>query len=141
MNQSPPNRPRVSAAVLRFDGREVLMVQHRRSDGTTYWQLPGGGVEPDEEPEAAVLRELVEETGLTGRIVRQLFAIPYKYGLSTTYLVAVDNFSPLRLGYDPEEQGAEHQKLIDVAWHPIDTMSNNPEIKALTQALVTLASS
>src|SRR5690348_4872450 len=83
------DRPRVSAAVLRHDGQEALMVQHRRRDGTTYWQLPGGGVEAGETPEAAVLRELREETGIEGRIVQFLFAIPYKYGQSMTFLVEV----------------------------------------------------
>lgn len=32
------------------------------------WTLPGGGIEFGEHPEAAVLRELEEETGLTGRV-------------------------------------------------------------------------
>ena len=55
-------RPRVSAAVLRDAGREVLMAPHRGRDGATYWQLPGGGVLPGERPEEAVLRDLREET-------------------------------------------------------------------------------
>lgn len=32
------------------------------------WTLPGGGIEFGEAPEAAVLRELEEETGLVGRV-------------------------------------------------------------------------
>jgi 8-oxo-dGTP diphosphatase len=139
LSQHSPNRPRVSAAVLRADRREVLMVQHHRPNGTTYWQFPGGGIEAGEHPETAVLRELAEETGLAGRIVQQLFVIPYKYGLSTTYLVAVEDHTSLHLGYDPEERDAEHQKLADVAWQALDAMGDNPEIEALKQVLAKVA--
>ena len=34
------------------------------------WTLPGGGIDFGEAPEAAVLRELEEETGLVGRVER-----------------------------------------------------------------------
>jgi len=47
---------------------EVLVV--RASSRTAVegsWFLPGGGLEFGEAPETAVLRELAEETGLTGR--------------------------------------------------------------------------
>lgn len=133
--EQPQNRPRVSAAVIWPQGMEVLMVQHQRQDGTTYWQLPGGGVLPGESLETAVLRELREETGLEGVVGRQLYSIPYKYGISTTFLVRVDRTAEPRLGYDPEEMNQQHRKLIGVAWQKINDMQGNPEIGPLFQVL------
>jgi 8-oxo-dGTP pyrophosphatase MutT (NUDIX family) len=124
-------RPRVSGAVLRADNQEVLMVQHLRTDGTSYWQLPGGGVNSGEELEAALLRELREETGLEGRVERVLFAIPYKYGTSTTFLVTVEPDAEPTLGYDPEERNEQHRKLIAVAWQRLQDMQGNPEVEQL----------
>ena len=129
------DRPRASAAVLRDAGREVLLVKHRRRDGSEFWQLPGGGMLPNERPEEAVLRELREETGLVGRIVRFLFTIPYKYGTSTTFLVEVDPAARACLGCDPEEAEADHRKLVDVAWFLLAEVRENPEVKHLLRVL------
>ncbi len=111
------------------------MVKHRRPAGAEYWQLPGGGMLTGESPEVAVLRELYEETGLVGRIIRLLFTIPYKYGLSTTFLVEVDAGAETVLGVDPEEADADHRKLVDVAWLPVMDMRENPEVKEFLRAL------
>jgi 8-oxo-dGTP diphosphatase len=128
-------RPRASAVVFRANDTEILMVKHQRADGTTYWQLPGGGVLPSERPEDAVIRELIEETGLSGRVIRKLFTIPYVYGLSTTFLVEVDRHDDARLGSDPEEEGWQQPKLVDLAWIPVSQARKNPEVKHLLRAL------
>lgn len=45
----------------------VLLVRFESEDGSrTWWATPGGGLEPGETYERAVLRELAEETGLEG---------------------------------------------------------------------------
>lgn len=125
------DRPRVSAAVLRHNATEILMVQHRHADGRTYWQLPGGGVIPPEPPESAVLRELQEETGLTGTVHQHLFTIPYRLGTSTTYLVSVAPQAVARLGHDPEEVNDAHQKLAAVAWRRLEQAADSPEVGIL----------
>jgi 8-oxo-dGTP pyrophosphatase MutT (NUDIX family) len=60
------------ALVLLVDAHGRLLMQHRSDDAPVapnLWGLPGGHVEPGEEPLAAAHRELLEETGLTvGRL-------------------------------------------------------------------------
>ena len=111
------------------------MVRHRRRDGAEYRQLPGGGVHTGEAAEAAVLRELLEETGLRGGMVRFLFTLPYKYGPSTALLVAVGDGTDAALGDDPEESGSDHRELVGVAWVPVEELGGNPEIEALLLVL------
>ncbi|ONK15507.1 GNAT family N-acetyltransferase [Streptomyces sp. MP131-18] len=58
--------PRPAARVLLVDDEGRLLLFSGRRDGTTYWYSAGGGLEPGESHEQAALRELREETGLTG---------------------------------------------------------------------------
>lgn len=69
-----PGERRLAAAVVR-DGRgRVLLV--RRSERERFlprvWGVPCGKLEPGESPADGALRELKEETGLLGEIVRKV---------------------------------------------------------------------
>lgn len=61
---------KVAAVVVRASvrGDEVLIFEHPQDDGGVMLQLPAGTIEPGEAPEVAVLRELLEETGVLGEI-------------------------------------------------------------------------
>jgi ADP-ribose pyrophosphatase YjhB (NUDIX family) len=57
-----------ACVVLVDDMKRILLVKRRMAPKQGWWCLPGGFVECGETPERAALRELQEETGLTGRI-------------------------------------------------------------------------
>ena len=65
-----PYRPNVGIALFNAAGR-VLIAKRLRDDGPEViypgyeWQMPQGGIDPDEDPRPAALRELYEETGVT----------------------------------------------------------------------------
>ena len=64
------DRTRVAAYAVTHDGDDRILLCHiAPSVGVgDIWTLPGGALEYGEPPEAAVLRELSEETGYTGEL-------------------------------------------------------------------------
>lgn len=57
----------VAGILFSPDRQSVLLMQ--RSD-VPVWVLPGGGIEKEETPEAAVIREILEETGFHVKVER-----------------------------------------------------------------------
>lgn len=69
-------RPEAALMVVLGEGGKVLGVS--RPNDPNDVGLPGGSVEPGEAPEAAAIRELHEETGLTATRVKQLEQSTYR---------------------------------------------------------------
>jgi 8-oxo-dGTP diphosphatase len=67
---NPPGRTRLGSYALCTDesGRILLTRLSVLEVDVGAWTLPGGGVEFGEHPDAALVRELEEETGLSGEI-------------------------------------------------------------------------
>ena len=55
--------PCVGAVVTDGQGR-LLMIRRGHEPGAGLWSIPGGRIEPDETDAEALVRELLEETGL-----------------------------------------------------------------------------
>ncbi|AZQ38308.1 NUDIX hydrolase [Streptomyces cyaneochromogenes] len=74
MTMDIPGDRRLAAAVVMDDKQRVLLV--RRSEKERFlprvWGVPCGKLEPGESPEDGALRELKEETGLLGEVVRKV---------------------------------------------------------------------
>lgn len=54
---------RVAAYAIIVDAAERVLLAHWFEGRTAAWTLPGGGLEPGEDPEHAARREVREETG------------------------------------------------------------------------------
>ncbi|MCI4362966.1 MAG: NUDIX hydrolase [Thermoplasmata archaeon] len=67
-----PLTPALTVDAFFLSRGELLLVRRRYPPFLGRWALPGGFVELGESCESAVLRELQEETGSHGRIVRLL---------------------------------------------------------------------
>jgi 8-oxo-dGTP diphosphatase len=65
MRRHYPDQPLVGVGAVVFKGAEVLLVRRGQEPALGSWSLPGGLVELGETLEAAISRELAEETGLT----------------------------------------------------------------------------
>ena len=86
-------------------GNVLLVRQYRKPAEAPLLEAPAGGMEDDETPEAAVLRELQEEIGFTAGTLRHLSSSWVAPGWCTEFMHAylATDLSPSRLAPDEDE--------------------------------------
>jgi len=108
---------RLTSRVLLFDRESrILLFLTKAPDtsGTARWLTPGGGVDPGETHAVAAVRELFEETGLTGIELGepvwahdfdvQWDAADHDTGHAEFYTAVVDRFEPSNANWTDDEK-------------------------------------
>jgi 8-oxo-dGTP diphosphatase len=75
-----PRAKQVVAALIVNESGELLICQRTRLQALPLkWEFPGGKIEPGEQPEEALARELEEELGIRANIGNELARIEHVY--------------------------------------------------------------
>jgi len=113
-------------AILLTPQHEVLLIRTRLPwVENDIWMLPGGGIENDEDVNAAIVREVYEETGATEFVVRgeawrqELFVEEKNMLLKQRiFLLEVDKFSASPAGLTADEENW----FLEYRWWSIDEL-------------------
>jgi len=121
-------------AVLDAEGR-VLLVR-RADDGA--WTLPGGIIDPAEQPADAAVREVLEETGVIA-VAEALTSVSVSQPI--TYPNA-DEVQYLELTFRCRPVGGEARvndaESVEVGWYPLDGL---PDLADSVRAVIAHATS
>ena len=118
-----PPRPLLGVGALIFDAGRILLIERGKEPLKGWWSLPGGLVETGERLEAAICREVLEETGLEVRplSVLEIFEriMPDSDGKTEYHYVLID--------YVCETGGGQPRAASDVsqvAWVSEQELAN-----------------
>jgi 8-oxo-dGTP pyrophosphatase MutT (NUDIX family) len=122
----------VNVLALTPDGRIVLVRQFRYGTNDFSVEIPGGVIDLGEDPVAAGLRELREETGYAGTGARLLGTVHPNPAMQSNrcHLVLVENArQTAELDWDPDEE-------FDIMTMPVDEVYELAYRGGITHAMV-----
>lgn len=135
-----PRGTRVAAYALATDdqGRILLVRVAPGYPSSGHWTLPGGGLRFGEDPAAGVLRELTEETGLTGRV--KSIALVDSRTWPARPEIGYGESHGVRIVYGVEIAGGELRDELDestdaAAWFTRDELAGLPVVDLVAVAL------
>lgn len=115
---NPPAPLPVVCAVITDDAGRVLLAQRPAHKHLGLkWEFPGGKVESDESPEAALLREIREELGCDLVLTRALPRFTHDYGTVVIEMI------PFVCTLAPRSAAPHPHEHIALAWSSLVELS------------------
>lgn len=111
--------PKAAMMVVLDDDREsvLMMWRHRWILDRWVWELPGGYVDPDEDPATTAAREVEEETGWQPRDVRPLVSTQPMVGAADA-----ENLLFVSLGAQYVGDPTDINEAEKIAWIPLSSV-------------------
>jgi 8-oxo-dGTP pyrophosphatase MutT (NUDIX family) len=126
-----------AGGVVLTPSRELLVVneRHRRDHSRPYWKLPGGALHPGEHLADAVVREVLEETGVRAEfdaLVCFRHWHGYRWGTSDIYFVC--RLTPLS-----EEITIQLDEIEEARWMPVQEYLGSDYVSPMNKRIVQAA--
>jgi len=132
MPNTEPNSVQVIALVAVFNSDKELLLLKRPA--TVHqgglWSFSGGKVESNETPLDAAVREMKEETGLSGKLWRHLDKVSHNYDDRTLHFLLFICHCPDVSGLDSESE---------YAWVKLNELDNFPMPEANSKLIPSLS--
>jgi 8-oxo-dGTP diphosphatase len=122
--------PKITVDGIIKNNKEILLIKRKNNPFKNRWALPGGFIEYNEKTEDAIIREIVEETGLITEIINLIGVYsdpkrdPRGHTISIVYELKIIN-GELESGDDasevkfykfnelPDKLSFDHKKIIN----------------------------
>ncbi|GLW92130.1 NUDIX hydrolase [Actinokineospora globicatena] len=101
----------------------VALIGRLDRRGRLLWSLPKGHIEPGETPEQTAVREVAEETGIDGEVIRPLGTIDYWFVADGTKRIHKTVHHFLLRAYS-FELSDEDMEVTEVAWVALDELDD-----------------
>lgn len=123
--------PKAAMMVVLDDTREnvLMMWRHRFIIDRWVWELPGGYVEPDEDPAMTAAREVEEETGWRPRNAKPLLSLQPSVGTTDA-----ENLLFVSHGADHIGAPEDINEAQRIEWLPLDSIPDRIHTGQITGA-------
>jgi len=108
----------VNALVLNSENEAMILEGYKHGIGRSSWQVVGGYLEPDEQPLAAIQRELLEETGCASEDWVHLGS----FTVDANRRVGEGHFFLARNAKKVTEPSYNDLEYFDLRWVSLDTL-------------------